>query len=365
MPEFSYFRRQPRGVNVLTLNGIPTGFTGDGSSGIELSGFPIAGSTFAITTSFRQTAGASGYIFAKTNRAGSIRYYGLYSARNGQTVDFFYTDANRVVRRERFPAAVADGLRHEIQIMIRKATVNATILFFKLDDGAAIIRQLGYEILPDCDANVNSNDCILAVGKRRAVNTRGGRFFFSGIIFDLHIFPSSAEIAALNNVHRATAVNLLPDVTQFDGLTGISSTGNIFISRGVTVNIDLLQIERTNGYIFAKTDQSGALRYIALFSSSQRANGLRLYYTVGGRTRRTTFSYSVSDGSRHTVMLHISDSTAALSVDGSVSNRQSLVGPPEDCGLLSAECILKIGDRSPGRFRFEGTIYSITVTPHQ
>lgn len=93
-----------------------------------------------MAVSFRQFAGQSGYILAKTNGDGSIRYYALYSSQSGTTCDFYYTvmnGGNPTLVRERFNAVLNDGNQHTLRVVVERG-----VLYFALDAEAPIARLL-------------------------------------------------------------------------------------------------------------------------------------------------------------------------------------------------------------------------------
>jgi hypothetical protein len=211
-------------------------------------------------------------------------------------------------------------------------------------------------------------ECFLTVGMRS--NTApAGRFFFNGIITQLHLFPSSATLSSVQSQLTAGAAStpmqaVLSSAATFSGASGLRFTDPSLAQFGVFGNVTMYfafeQQAGSSGYIFAKANPTGQLRYLALYSRSAASQAVWLYYVTRGTRHRIVFNHAVSDGIMHTAELTLTDSTAQLRIDG-VADRQSLEGPVEDCGALSATCILAVGDRPPADFRFEGNISILAV----
>ena len=140
------------------------------------------------------------YIVSASNRAGNVRYFGLYSRADGQNVDFYYAGVDGVTRFERFPAAVADGRPHTIKLLVRYG--QPSIVQFILD-GVPTLRLLPISDLATCNGD-SLGLCVLTVGMR-ANGASGGRYFFTGHISQLRIFPSSAIRTFMNQVSGPSA----------------------------------------------------------------------------------------------------------------------------------------------------------------
>lgn len=316
LPGYVYYQRTPMGVNLFERNDIVDGLlsTRD-AQGLTLPAFPVVGSTFGVALSFRQHVGEFGYLFAKTNNAGNIRHYALYSTRSGTACDFFYTIETRGVRfllKESIPVALSDGRQHTVNIFVESG-----VLYFTLDSNPPIARLLlrWGDRIDDCAST--DSDCVLTVGKRPSGSNPAGAFFFEGSIDQFHVFPSSANLSAMQATLTAArpriTVTLIASSTVFRGTTGIVlAAQNVFVRPTMEFTVDMQALAGTSGYIFAKTDASGALRYATLYTSRL---AVRLYYVVGGVLRLSTFSTSVTDGQRHTMVLTVNNTAATLAVD--------------------------------------------------
>lgn len=353
--DFMYCERRPTSVDLLTANSLPIGFLGTGHSGAILSRTPSVGQTLSIGTVFTLPPSGNGYILSVSNQAGSLRYYALYSTLDGQSIDFYYTDSDLVMRRERFSAAVADGIEHTLVLLVRYGT--PPILQFVLD-GQQVIRHLPVSELAICE-----NDCVATVGMRSSAT--GGRFFFDGFITQVHLFPSSAILSAVQSA-LSTGAQTVPwqavigRPVTFSGGTGLrftDSATSFRVSGNVTVYFTVRQQSGSSGYVFSKSNPAGDIRYLSLYS---RPGAIWLYYMTRGTRHRVVFPQALADGNLHRAELTLTTSVVRLLIDG-VPNVQPLAGPLEDCGVLSSSCILAVGDRSPANFAFEGEISILTI----
>jgi hypothetical protein len=322
--DFVYCRRAPRSVDLFALNGFPTrGFLGTGVSGVELTRFPVVGRSFAVAASFRLQPGGSGYIFSASNRDGNLRYFALYSRADGQSVDFYYAGVDGTSRFERFPAAVADGRQHNISLLVRYG--QPAIVQFVLD-GVPTLRLLPVSDMATCNGDTRGRPlggCVFTVGMRSNGVGSAGRYFFTGHISQLRIFPSSALPASVDQSLAADATALASTTASLQHvfpsaltLNGSSSSALSFTSPSgarfpvygnVTIYATARQTVGTNGYLFAKSNPAGTLRYLSLYASNRGSDALWLYYVTTGVMRRITFTQSIHDGQLHALELSLSN----------------------------------------------------------
>jgi hypothetical protein len=177
-------------------------------------------------------------------------------------------------------------------------------------------------------------------------------------MWSLHVFPAKALTShpPQSSIHLSL-LDAAP--TDFDG----SGVGVHDVAVPVRVNsavrFSINATQHGPGYLFAKTDASGVLRYYALYASSTQ---LRLYYrsAVGGDTILFENS-SIADGLPHQIDLVISQRDAALFIDSVHASTSMLRGPLIDCGRRAPNCAFRVGQRRGGitpAFNFTGTITS-------
>ena len=110
---------------------------------------------------------------------------------------------------------------------------------------------------------------------------------------------------------------------------------------------------RARGYIFARSDESGA-RYFGLYKRSTVGSFYFYYRVVGADATQQKVKFSsvvaFTGGEKHTVRLEVSSAPAqvVLRVNGAVVGVKSLLGPVADCGAASSSCLTHVGQRHKG-----------------
>ena len=79
------------GNAVIDCARVPALLVLDGGRGHNVQAAPSVGSTFSIAFTVRMNVGSSGYIFARTNTAGTLRRYALYVPRVGRARFYYKT----------------------------------------------------------------------------------------------------------------------------------------------------------------------------------------------------------------------------------------------------------------------------------
>eukprot|EP00041_Stephanoeca_diplocostata_P037075 m.1384296 g.1384296 ORF g.1384296 m.1384296 type:complete len:2410 (+) comp24974_c0_seq3:273-7502(+) len=356
-------------------------------------------SNFTVFIKFTPTDTPSGYLFAKSNLAGS-RYYSLYLRRSPPRLYFYHRIAGSSVQRFFYvPAALSIGIEYRCRVTVSGLETQLELSSALFDYG--VFRHTLAGPLDDCGIAPGA-DCIFLTGARANLATgdvtpagpvwpAGSiRFTFTGTIALLQQFEGcdSLTLAALiaasptapatTDGHigatTATAVvtttapatsapcfNLLgalsplsgPSVVGgavvFDGSAGrvLTRAHPPFVAGAAgtfAVAVTATVASGDSGYLFAKTNGDGAVRYYSMYTSAV-TDQLRLYYRSGGRTRAVVFAVDISDGRPHAVVLNIVGLSVLLQVDASVF-RARLAGSVEDCSGPSPDCVFILGARS-------------------
>lgn len=142
---------------------------------------------------------------------------------------------------------------------------------------------------------------------------------------------------------------------MFDGTAGrpIERFRSVGANFSVVVNGSLTSA----GYLYAKTNVLGNLRYHSLYVTS---TDIRLYYKPVDSAMRFTlvrFPASVLDGAAHQISMTVSGTRADLQVDGQPVVTRTLLAAVDDCSAVSSNCVLFVGQRSGG-FPISGTLHS-------
>ena len=359
-------------------------------------------SVFSVSVSVVQRCNSNGYLFAKTNADGAIRYYALYS--RGSHFVLYYKTRGAGTSRVTMRGAIGDGLVHRVMLAI-DIIGQDVVARLSVDDTIVSTQPLN-GLLDICDLHTsNGADCPMFVGGRAApaaqnlsayqlrgvihsasIYTRHGFSFNPSIPQAAPSHPESLDVAGRSYINLLSRPQFLikGDVTtstrsnsiSFDGTGSILLRSNPTIPDRGTFSV-AASVNLTNGsdgYIFAKTDASGSVRFYALYYSN-RDSRFKFYYTFNGETHVVdTFRTSLmSNGANHNVLLVVSGSTVQLveqvvdsadpdAVIESQSSSAALAGPlVDDCGIANQHCIFHLGQRassgtSGGAYRLSGTI---------
>ena len=345
-------------------------------------------SVFSVSVSVVQRCNSRGYLFAKTNAIGTLRYYALYST--GSSFVLYYKARGAGTSRVMMRGAIGDGLVHRVMLAI-DIIGQGVVARLSVDDTVVSMRPLN-GLLDICDLHTsNSADCPMFVGGRAAPASQNfSAWQLQGVIHSASVYtrhgfsfnpsipqPAPTHPESLDNAGRSY-INLLSR-PQFLTKGGVSAStqnnsisfegaGSILLRSNPVLDTAAFSVAATvkldsgsDGYIFAKTDATGSGRFYALYYSN-RDSRFNFFYTVNGETHVVdTFGISLaSDGADHHVLLAVSGSTVQLVVDR-VSSSAALVGPLDDCGAANQHCLFYLGQRassgaSGGAYRFSGTI---------
>lgn len=338
----------------------PSSGGGGGGSGlsIRMAGFGglrvvkhppalLPASPHTIAASFEQDPGTSGYIVAKTNAAGSVRHYALYSTA-GRVTYYFQDPQTQAIGSVRFRVSVNDGRRHDLLLSI--AADQYARLFV---DGVSY--RSATRVPNPTDCGPAGPDCVLYLGQRASASSAsGGAWAFSGVLHSVFTasafmenFPtpaivdpaSTAEISAVLHpvlagarvtdwldpatVLPATSIAGMvrrPELVAFAGTEGLRLRSEGLTTTRMAVAVDVLVTPRSSGYLFSKSLATGRTRYYALYVSAHNRDVV-LYCSVRGadgqsRRRVVRFGIDLSDGRRYKVLLTVDSGIASLQVDG-------------------------------------------------
>lgn len=388
-------------LGAYTFNGIDQGLLVSQPDALALGG-AAAGTDFSVSVVFRAVAGSSGYVFAKSTLAGS-RFYSLFlSATRGNTAFYYRTADSASLRRVDFAVALNDGRAHQVLMRVTGG-VNIELRIRSEgqspDTSPTTVAAVLAGAVDDCGA-APTTDCRLYVGQRS-----GPAGFFDGAVYSAVLYPRAALMssphalpdtigggsltptaaptiaaavptasptaaptgggaAPTDLLAPATAVSVPGGaVTAFDGAlgTGYTFTGagglqlsthppSIAAASAFSVALLFQQTAGNTGYLFAKSDASGSLRYYALHSSAENGR-LSFYFATSTQSWVWRINANVSDGQLHRVLVAVDQSgrTAAARVDDSFSDTVALPGAVADCGAASpTSCVFMIGQRSDG-----------------
>ena len=140
----------------------------------------------------------------------------------------------------------------------------------------------------------------------------------------------------------------------------------------ITIAVDFLAAQPTSGYLFAKTNSAGTVRYYGLYMSSSKKELVFYYRTkaagghVGSVQQSERFGVDLRDGRRYQVVLAISGGrTAALRVDNVlIGGERNLGGTVADCGNPADDCQLFLGQRADdfdSHYPFVGIMYDARI----
>ena len=268
--ELGYYYGMLAPNRAKTVVASPTSFDGSAGSAIESQDLPQVHRTFGFAVEFAQAPGTAGYLLAKTNGRGSVRYFSAYIPASQTSVSFYYTPATgsgiRTVRFNMLLAGQCSGgclLQHTLYVLVDGRSITMA-----LDHGESVRRELGSDpadwLLPDCP--VQSVDCVLMVGARPPV-AGGGRYPFTGIISKLMVYPTSANLTAMrldSPAPQRPALGGSPrsllfwtNATQSNAIpAAVFDVGAPFFRLDCTFT----QTDNEGGYLYSKSDATGVHR---------------------------------------------------------------------------------------------------------
>ena len=349
----------------------------DGETVLNVPSFPVVGNLFSFSFIAALDRGSGGYLFTVCDSDGG-RYAGLYASAHRHRLTFYYQiDGSSIQRATHFDIELDDGEDNRILVVVDGTRVSVDV------QGPALSETASASLVgPVATCRSDTEDCHLLLGGRTAADG-GTAYRMSGSVYAASLYHNtvgelldSVPLPTITPAPTAGPANMLADVVDAPGISHLGD-GSVRFDGTSSVSLDrfpeplgniwslrawVKQTVGTSGYIFAKTDASGAARHLALYSSVRR--GLIFYYTALGRTYRTVFNaVVVGDGLMHQIMLLARARRLVLVVDTTVYEGTMVATPSDDCSEPSSECFFHIGQRmsaSGGAHRYSGVIYSLT-----
>lgn len=362
---------------------------------------PTIETKFSVVASATQVSGTSGYLFAKTQNSGFVRYYGLWIAQD--KIQFWYYTSDNTRSFVEWPF-LSPGTSNEYRLLL---TVDGTVASLSISTEsyttAKTFRQLQGSV-SDCEST-DAAGCRMIVGARSsstgdrlAVDYEGRLLvlkLYNGIILDSHpdgpVGTSDQStlvgISLLNSSITESALSSDPvslgtdEAVRLDGNAALKLTEHPArpLSSGWCVSMAARQEAGTFGYIFAKTNAAGSRRYYSLYSNAI-SKTLYFFYRdsemSSGSSRRVTISnVNLGDGKTHRITLCITGRVLESLIDD--QNSISLLSGTassdanyqlDDCGAPSSDCEFHIGRRSSSTgtgFPFKGDIYQVNMYPQR
>eukprot|EP00038_Savillea_parva_P027120 m.57644 g.57644 ORF g.57644 m.57644 type:complete len:643 (+) comp7779_c0_seq1:171-2099(+) len=331
------------------------------TSGQRLVPLPaVSGAAFSIAMTVQPTVGDSGYLFAKTNTAGSTRPYSLYLAASTSTVRFYYSaSAGSTLRVDFVGALAADGAYHQVVL-----TVSSTAALL-LVDGTPYRQRLAAAVR-DCGAATSSvsDDCTFVLGARSA-GSAATAYPLGGHVKHAVVCPLVPLVVAPARGHPQ-GVNLLRSISASVGANGLDVvTGQQVQTVGTLTPTVTLAVQLTAlspGMVFAKSNANGtrmhfavealstAVRihaWVATSPTSSPNNTTNTVARVVDVAVDSTLGGLLVDGSRHTVFVSLINGTmVTVGVDNRAPVHVALNGTLVDCGVASADCVSFVGRRA-------------------
>ena len=350
------------GNTVANCSHVPAFLVLDGEGGKTVQAAPSVGSTFSVAFTVRMNVGSSGYVFARTNTAGTLRRYALYVPRVGRARFYYKTTGSTNHRIAYLSAGINDGVEHRVILGVSGRNVRLTV-----DAGVSAGVLAGS--IDDCTES-SSGGCILRLGQRPSAV--GGAYGMSGVITEFVVHPT-AVFARYPTTGRFESVNLLegalavtdtgavavePDGSlSFDGSSSRHIALNPTSFAAFTLDVRFSGTRAESGYLVAYTDLAGDNRHLALYSSVDGFVWL-FYRTAGGVDRSARFTHDIdtTDSSVHRLSLAVFGTTITFQLDSYVVTRQ-LHGEMEPC---SGDCSFVLGRREPGLHGLVGTLREAT-----
>eukprot|EP00038_Savillea_parva_P031378 m.85805 g.85805 ORF g.85805 m.85805 type:complete len:2894 (+) comp9644_c0_seq1:194-8875(+) len=333
-----------------------------GGSALALDVAPRSvGTAWTVSLWVRQEVGDNGYLFAKANGNGALRYYGLYSSGSSRRMTFYYVVGGQS-RSVDFGASVSDGQFHHIQLVVNHTTVTLQI------DASASPMQVSLASSPIQDCGQPQTDCYFHVGQR--MSPSGGAYLFRGEIFSARFyhraFTQPPGVIPAGDPRRLVLVGGASGPVSIDGLTGIRVRSFRAVSSNFSVGCNVsFDASTSTGYLWAKSNLQGTVRTVSLYANR---NGFRLYYKPLGASEHSSVRFSAPglfDGAFHSIVLAVSGQTATMVVDGGLLPPAPLNGPVDDCSAADPDCAFFVGQRSSSRsdstWAMTGTIASATL----
>eukprot|EP00041_Stephanoeca_diplocostata_P002277 m.25151 g.25151 ORF g.25151 m.25151 type:complete len:4654 (-) comp13142_c0_seq1:95-14056(-) len=332
--------------------------------------------TFSVAMDVVQVAGSNGYLFAKTNNAGTRRYVSLYVPRTGNVRLYYRTHVSDRQRVAYFNAVINDGMRHELIF-----SASGRWAQLRVDDSLQYAALAG--AIDDCATSAPS-DCVMHLGQRAGGGaSREGVHAMSGTIYETIVHPSAAfatfPFSERTNprdlLHEMAVDALVGDAAPLPDGGGIHFGGNgryivaaavadVFATSEIRLAVRFAQLSQPagGGYLLSHSDAGGNDRYVAVYSSVSRF--ITLFYRIGGVQRSTRIVHGVdTEGTGfHDLRLYIAGDMITVVFDSHTSTH--FVSGASSIDICPAtSCVTAIGQKLPQDLGFNGTIESVIVEP--
>jgi len=326
-------------------------------------GMPSVSTTFSVAVSAVLHVGTRGYLFARTNGRGTVRYYGVYVPAVGRVRLYYRTAGSTRNRVAFFRINVNDGRAHRVLL-----SISGVVARLHVDDHIATASLAGHIV--DC----SDSDCVFHIGQR-ANGFNRVLWAIEGMVAGVTMHPTAAH-ADFPRHGSFSAVDLLTTdgrmlvgtaaavprgQLQLDG-TGhavVHVAEDAFGGDATFTFLSVTYIQRDAGYLIARADSSGTRRWLAVYSGD---TSITVYFRSGGIQQSTRFGHSIEYDSStpHSVLVTSTGSPPlfVVTLDGVVLGNLTVPNGLDTCG---AECATWVGRRPPANFGFRGTIQHAVV----
>lgn len=354
-----------------------TGRDGDGLviGSLALHAVSAVTNTFSLAMDVQQVANSNGYLFAKTNNAGTRRYFGLYVPRTGNVRLYYRTRVSDRQRVAYFNTVINDGMRHELIFSVKGVWAQ-----LRVDDNVQYAALAG--VVDDCTRTAPA-DCVMHLGQRAGGGvSRVGVHAMNGTIYETIFHPSAAfatfpfseRTNPLDLLHALAADALVGDAGVLPDGGGVHFGGNgrytmsttaagVFSSSEISIALRFAQLSQAagGGYLLSHSDTGGNDRYFAVYSSVSQF--ITLFYRTNGVQRSTRIVHGIDtqESGFHDLWIYIAGDMITMTLDAFTST-QFLSGA-STIDTCAVGCVTVVGQKLPQDLGFNGTIESIVVDP--
>lgn len=361
-------------------------FEGSLLGSLGLIGRPYGlGNSFSLSSVFRQRPGTGGYLFARTNVRGTVRYFAVYLHESNPGITLYYVPSGATetsLHRFNLDFPLNDGAWHSIGISFADTAVSLYV--------DSVLVRTATLVGPVADCN-STPDCVTFVGMRSSIDDNS--FPFTGAMRSLVLRLRTATPLPppLSTIPAPMPVGIL-SLSQIDILNGPSggfavppglpiptsplvlngtfayiSTAPHSNTASFTVAVRLRQASGDGGYVFAQSRVSiGSVSPTRIYGLYSSPTFMTFYYRPSNSdfVSKVRFPSVVSDGNVHTVILSVNALSAELTVDGVSFGALALTNPVEAC----SDCHLVIGGRHGDNgttvHRLIGTVSDVVIYSH-
>jgi hypothetical protein len=358
---------RPRSLQLLSVEQAAPVF--DGNYTVENTAFGSLAAhsvpgVFSIAATVLQERGTAGYIVAKTNSDGSVRYFAVYSDAVGVHL-YYKTVGSDQLQLVSWPKRIDNGLFRRVFVAVRGA--RATLFV----DGEKLATMFLVDFVTDCV--MPSENCRLIVGGRAAPGGNTAAFPWNGQVVNVALVAGLAlpfdpqPVAPL--VPLALPIEPLSGAPFFDLLdtSRHAYSGNVNVAHGAfylhgkpdailetshdfslgrnfTLAFTLQVQPNSSGYIYAKSDAAGKYMYLSVYYNAKTRS---IVLTYRGREQLELWTGALDSAPLHLLVVSVSGLTVTVSVDTVVTATKPLVAYVTDCGnAFVPECVLFLGQKS-------------------